>query len=202
MISPKLREILSSAWTGNKPKKMILEIVVLGVIIQIGMFTLARLTGYDNLSTLIWSVAEPTTGLTTLLVVIAVFYRELEQDWENSLPKSLTVNFEYKEKLVLRCEDAFLAGEADIRQWGQQIGKQMAENENLFFLPNIKQILPSTDKKDERDVSEVRKKRYEVIFTLTKLPTSVDEFYKNGEYLLRRPLLFKNEPKTLSEKKS
>ncbi len=193
MISPKLKEMLRFAWSGSRHKRILLDLVVLGVILQLGMMALPRLKVFDNFLTMVWTVAEPAIGLTTLLVVIAVFFWELEQDWENSLPKILTANFKYDDKLVMKCEGAFLAGEADIRQWGQQIGRQMAGGGDLYFLPGIEQSPPTTDKLDENNPHEVHKKRYEVTFTLTKLPANLKAPFEKNQYLLRRPPKFENE---------
>lgn len=57
---------------------------------------------------------------------MAVWWGESHQEWRNSLPKRLTVDFFYHGQLVMRCEDADLASEGDIRALGQQIGGQMA----------------------------------------------------------------------------
>lgn len=90
-----------------------------------------------------WSWVEPVSGCATLAVAALVWYGELKQDWRNSLPKRLTVQFVFKPpstddyKVVMRCRDAYLAGEDDIRQWGQQLGLQMADNERLEFHPMV-----------------------------------------------------------------
>ncbi|HVY70457.1 MAG TPA: hypothetical protein VHH73_11045, partial [Verrucomicrobiae bacterium] len=39
--------------------------------------------------------------------------------------------------VVLACENAFLAGEDDLRAWGQQIGSQMNDGAHLKFGPFI-----------------------------------------------------------------
>lgn len=88
-----------------------------------------------------WSIVEPITGLMTLTVAFLVWCGEFKQDWFNSLPKRLTVQFVYKfssgYRIVLRCAEAYLAGEDDIRAWGQQLGGQMADGEQLKFQPYI-----------------------------------------------------------------
>jgi hypothetical protein len=75
----------------------------------------------------LWSdVLDPLVGVSTLLIAVVVWWNESRQEWRNSLPKRLTVDFVYKGRLVMRCEDADLASEGDIRALGQQIGGQMA----------------------------------------------------------------------------
>jgi hypothetical protein len=112
------------------------------------------------------AVCNSTVGFGTFLVAIAIWFGELNQGWENSLPKRLTVEFLYKGQRLMLCEEAYLAGESDIRAWGQQIGAQMSRVRNLKFLPFIKQEPGRI--KETRDGQAY--KLYEVKFTLTELP--------------------------------
>ena len=74
-----------------------------------------------------WNIyLNPIVGLGTLFTAIAVWWGETSQDWRESLPKRLTVEFYYQKRLYMRCEHARLSGESDIRAFGQQIGLQMA----------------------------------------------------------------------------
>jgi hypothetical protein len=114
-----------------------------------------------------WEWVEPVTGMTTLVVAIFVWINELTQDWENSLPKRLTVNFFYKGEKKMACERAYLAGEGDIRAWGQQLGGQMSGNPQLRFEPSIVQTI---GKRDYDEVTGERIKLYTVDFNLTEFP--------------------------------
>ncbi len=126
-------------------------------------------TAEPNTSWWIW--LEPITGIATLAVAGIVWLGEAMQDWESGLPKRLTVHFTYSPdpknknpapREVMRCEDAYLASEADIRQWGQQIGGQMGDD-RLDFDPDIKQTPPQKS-------ADLTKQCYTVTFRLTKLP--------------------------------
>lgn len=118
-----------------------------------------------------WSWLEPLIGFTTLVVAFMVWIGEVAQDEENALPKRLTVIFLYKGREVLICEKAYLAGEGDIRSWGQQLGGQMADNPQLRFEPLILQDLGQVIVDQE---SGQKVKLYTVRFTLTKLPERFD----------------------------
>ena len=78
---------------------------------------------------------NPLIGIGTFFFALAVWYGEKYQDWEQKLPKRLTVRFIYENKLAMICKNATLVSEADIRQWGQQIGSQMNNNNRLSFKP-------------------------------------------------------------------
>ena len=122
---------------------------------------------YNNGSIGWWNWLDPVVGVTTLAVAMVVWMGELRQDWENSLPKRLTVSFQYQGREYMRCEQAYLAGESDIRAWGQQLGSQMAGTPFLRFQPNIIQQ-PGKICRDSH--TGACYKHYFVTFFLTHLP--------------------------------
>ena len=86
----------------------------------------------------------------TLLVAILVRWNEIIDSWRANLPKRLTVRFLDKDfKLWMECEKAVLAHEADIRNMGQQIGRQMNKDTNLSLSPSVQissgKVIPSDD---------------------------------------------------------
>ena len=102
---------------------------------------------------------------------------ELTHDWEAQLPKKLTVIFTFEGLPLMKCEEAWLAGESDIRQWSQQIGRQMAGGtENLDFEPFVSQVEAVVQREGEIF------KLYTATFTLTKVPTKFKDTY-NQQYL-------------------
>jgi hypothetical protein len=115
----------------------------------------------------------------TLLAAVVIAFSSLKQDWEGSLPKRLTVIFTYHDLPVMKCEEAWLAGESDIRQWSQQIGKQMADGEYLEFEPFVNQ----KDEVVERGEEFV--KLYTATFKLTKVPKKFENNYREGYPLWR-----------------
>ncbi len=76
-------------------------------------------------------------GLTTLLVALFVWIGEIREDWENRLPKRMSVFFLHKGWPVIVCRYIWLAGQDDLRAWGQQVAAQAAEQRFLNFYPNV-----------------------------------------------------------------
>lgn len=109
---------------------------------------------------------DPLIGLGTFLIALAVWFLEVNRERKNDMPNKLTVFFKYGTRTAMTCEKAYLASEGDIRAWGQQIGKQMAENIFLDFLPYIEQPPAET----EFDESGKPFLHYQVTFFLNKLP--------------------------------
>lgn len=80
------------------------------------------------------------SSIATFFIAIFLWFNDLSRDWKESLEKRLFVDFQFKNsagdiQTAMRCEGAYLAGEADIRAWGQQIGRQMNDQKNLEFKP-------------------------------------------------------------------
>ncbi len=76
---------------------------------------------------------EAFLAIATIILAFLIGYNEKRQDWENTLPKRLNACFDYNGEAIFTVENAPLAGTDDIRQWGQQIGKQMNNNQFLSF---------------------------------------------------------------------
>jgi len=115
---------------------------------------------------------EPIISMTTLTIAAFVWLGESMEDWEDSLPKKVTVSFFFKDKEVMRCERAYLAGESDIRAWGQQLGGQMAGVQFLSLDPLIQQK-PGEVIRDSETQEII--KLYSVSFVLTALPEKKTE---------------------------
>lgn len=108
-----------------------------------------------------WLDALVSAGL--IAIGLTIWISERNQDAKKDLPKRLTVHFMKDEKYVMTCHEAYLAGEGDIRAWGQQIGGQMAQQPFLSFYPYITQKGP--------DISKDRTfNLYEVCFYLKEIP--------------------------------
>ncbi|MCA9750446.1 MAG: hypothetical protein KC414_15150 [Romboutsia sp.] len=84
----------------------------------------------------VWTnIIDPLVTLLTVSITIIVYLTNARKNWEDNLEKRLTVHFMYKDKYMMSCIQAFLTGTGDIRQWGQQIGRQMNGGKNLDFFP-------------------------------------------------------------------
>jgi hypothetical protein len=145
--------------------RIIQVLVALAALSVVAAWIFLNRTSEGKLNIDFWLWMEPLTGLTTLAVAGLVWFGELKQDWYNSLPKRLTVQFVYKfsdgYRMVLQCTEAYLTGEDDIRAWGQQVGQQMADRELLMFQPYIYEA-------EEPLRDNIR--LYTVTFVLDKLP--------------------------------
>jgi hypothetical protein len=95
------------------------------------------------------SVEDGMNLLSTWTFISAVFigYFELREEFYESLPRLMSVQFYLKEMLIYECKHAVLAHEGDIRQWAQQIGKQMNHDEDLPLDPLF---FVSTDEKPKQ----------------------------------------------------
>lgn len=168
------------------------------VLLQFPNFLRPLSFSKDNLLTGFSNMVYPISSVATFIVAVIVFLAENRQEWESNLPKRLTVNFILGDHLVLRCEDAFLASESEIRTWGQQIGSQMCRVQRLNFGPKIivnKQNRPQFDPNEKKLV-----KKYEATFFLFELPETKsdqqqggwDQIWMQGRTLLWKAPSFKD----------
>jgi len=121
--------------------------------------------------------AQTILGMGTLLVALFVWIGEMEKDWEDSLPKRLSVFFFWKGKPLIVCRYVWLAGKDEIRVWGQQVGVQAQEtlphekpqDSFLHFEPDMQTRGPELLKGPGGSVW----KHYSICFKLTDLNTSL-----------------------------
>ena len=89
-----------------------------------------------------WVYVQSLLGGGTLLVALFVWYGEIREDWENALPKRMSVFFLHQGLPVIICRYIWLAGEGDLRAWGQQVAAQAAGEHILIFYPNVRAEAP------------------------------------------------------------
>jgi hypothetical protein len=84
---------------------------------------------------------DPISGVAMLLFTSLLWLNGINLEWKNSLPKRMTVQFQYQGRNILICYDALLVNEADARTWALQIGQQMTDCQRLKFEPyfNLKE---------------------------------------------------------------
>lgn len=109
-------------------------------------------------------------GLATFLIAGFVWYNSLAEEWAGKLPQILSCYFFRDRQPALICYHAYLAGEADIRAWSQQLGGIQMTGENIFFRAIV----------DSRPIELLTDGRavyvhHQVRFSLTKIPKRVDE---------------------------
>ncbi|NMB85212.1 MAG: hypothetical protein GYA29_03065 [Methanothrix sp.] len=90
-----------------------------------------------------WINVQSLLGVGTLLVALFVWYNHIREEWTNSLPKRMSVFFLCEGRPAIICRYVWLAGEGDLRAWGQQVASQAVNVSRLLFYPNIKADAPS-----------------------------------------------------------
>ncbi len=127
-------------------------------------------------------------GVLTFLIAIFIWWTEMSHEWESRLPKKLDVDFMGRDEKgawvkVMRCENAPLFAEQDIRAWAQQVGRQMNNNDYLEFFPYI-DYSPADLCKEEEGGWHLH---YSVKMYLLKEPSKLDkEKMKTQFYLWRQ----------------
>lgn len=71
-------------------------------------------------------------SLITVLMAVFIWINSQRQEWKRNLPMKLDVRYDLNGEDYYTVINAPLAGDDDIRQWGQQLGKQI---NNLTDLP-------------------------------------------------------------------
>ncbi|WP_077732698.1 hypothetical protein [Methylocaldum sp. 14B] len=137
---------------------------------------------------------DPVVGLGTLFTAFAVWWGEMSQDWRDNLPKRLTVDFLFNRRRVMRCENAYLAGESDIRALSMQIGAQMVKAQLDFKAAFVKSH-GGEIRKSEDGGFELH---YRATFELTKLPEKLEKM-STGQYLSWCPPFDEVEVKLIEE---
>jgi hypothetical protein len=123
--------------------------------------------------------AQSILNFGTLLVALFVWWGETQEDWENDLPKKLSVFFFDKDMPLIVCRYVWLAGADEIRTWGQQVAKQ-AQPPSEHMQPNLDF---GADVETGKPIlllgpgGEVWK-HYSVCFRLTKLNKILENYTK------------------------
>ncbi len=130
--------------------------------------------------------AQSIFSLGTILVALSLWWGEIREDWENDLPKRLSVFFFYEDNPLIVCRYVWLAGADEIRTWGQQVALQAQPSKQVQ--PDKK--VAGKDKLDFGPDVETRKpilllgpggevwKHYSVCFRLTDLNPTLTDFTK------------------------
>ena len=109
-------------------------------IISVGCLLLLLIYGHNVEPTLpfsdnLWNVLDPISGILTFIISMIILYVQSRNNWENNLEKRLNANYvlvdEAQNMPLLIVEQAYLSSEADIRQWAQQLGRQVMDDINF-----------------------------------------------------------------------
>ena len=75
-----------------------------------------------------------------LLAATSIWIYQVAQDWKKELPKFLSVDFVYNEKIRIRCCYAPLLGESDARGMAQSLGQAINKGARLPIAPTLDKI--------------------------------------------------------------
>lgn len=125
--------ILRFAWKDSRSRVLFMAFALVVCLL------IAYWMGFSNILKNYTPHIQLIDGILAVVLIaisFAIWFEQMSDNWKEKQLKLLTVRFYYQGQEVMRCEKATLVGEADIRNWGQQLGKQMSK-EFLSFQPNI-----------------------------------------------------------------
>lgn len=181
--------ILRYAWQHHRIQIIIMGIVMLALFVGVFFWDeLCLPIFFRNATTA--SPANPTNwanwlinaqsflSVGTLLVALSVWWGEISEDWQNDLPKRLSVFFFYKDRPLIVCRYVWLAGADEIRTWGQQVALQAQPikpdkpPDKFDFGPDVETRKPILLLGPRGEVW----KHYSVCFRLTKLNPTLTNY--------------------------
>jgi hypothetical protein len=171
--------ILRYAWKHHHNQIIIMILVV--PILAIGLHAWNELyppiqilnaTTVASLSPLRWTDwfigLQAFFSVGTFLVALSVWHGKIRDDWQNELPKRMSVFFFHKGDPAIVCRYVWLASADDLRAWGQQVATQAVENDrSLKFGPDVKTQVPEL----AVDPDGIVCRHYTVRFRLKELPS-------------------------------
>jgi hypothetical protein len=105
----------------------IIAIAIFGVMIVTSLWS------PDRHKDIAW--LESIFGAGTCFFAIFLWYNAIRREWIDSLPRRITVQFQYQGHNVMVCKDATLTEKSDARTWALQIGQQISKCQRLEFGP-------------------------------------------------------------------
>lgn len=112
------------AWKNvNYARVVLLSFMLL--LIYYSIYAIICWSAYDNEP--IFRFLDRILGIFTAILAVGIWYYELLERWENSLPKKLNAHFIYHGRIIASVYNAYLSNEGDIRAWGQHLGGHMVQ---------------------------------------------------------------------------
>jgi len=81
-----------------------------------------------------WAVLDPVAGIMTFFITLIILFIQAKTNWENGLEKRLSITYMFIDPMnkvevpLVKIENAYLSGDADIRPWAQSLGGQIMGN--------------------------------------------------------------------------
>ncbi|WP_320008116.1 hypothetical protein [Maridesulfovibrio sp.] len=125
-----------------------------------------------------WNIFEPIVGTLTLAVAVVLYVAEKRESWEESLEKVLTAEFKCvkSKSMLMEARRIPVAGEHDLRAWGQQLGAQILYGDRSLQYFKV----------ERRD--EVAKdgscKEYILTFYLERVPEILEPVHEKNDYVV------------------
>ena len=137
-----------------------------------------------------FSRIQDLVGFLTLGVAVVVWHGELREDWEQSLPKQMSVFLfgsapkTQSSRPVIVSRNVWLAGEDDLRQWGMQVASQAVTTFVTVSNPGQLRFDFGPDIFAEEgqillDSAGRAHKHYTIRFNLTRLPDPLLELVQD-----------------------
>jgi len=155
---------------------------LLGFLLVVYLYKLVSIN-WVSIAENFWSWIDPVAGIMTFITTLAIFWFQARKNWEDSLEKQLSVDYFHIDDSnhLASVQNAYLAGEGDVRAWAQALGGQMMGQ--LDFDMNWDDPKPKIvfDSKQKHYI-----KHYQVLIYLTSNPLESDEGKAKAEKFLKK----------------
>lgn len=128
-------------WRYRKVRRVLIILIIIAFPITLFKYNKEFLDTFDH-------YINPIIALGTVLLSIFIYFEQLSLRYLQVLPKRVSVHFLWKGKYIASCLEAPLAHESDLRNWAQQIGKQIFKG-NLNMYPYNDIIIPKHPTKSQ-----------------------------------------------------
>lgn len=119
--------------------------IIVGVFITFFIIGILFYKSFDLSES--WSYIEPIISGFTLIAAVFIWYNEKQQEWRESLPKKMDVDYILDGETFWSVKMAPLASEQDIRAWGQSIVKTIGNDKSNVDLKGF-EILSAESHKE------------------------------------------------------
>lgn len=125
-----------------------------------------------------WHIFEPIVGTVTLFVAVVLYIANMRKAWEESLEKMLTARFRLTKnnKMLMEVVRIPVAGEHDLRAWGQQLGAQIIYGDRSLQYFKVE--------RHDEVAQDGSCKEYILTFYLEQIPEILKPVYAKNDYVV------------------
>jgi len=157
-------------------------LILLGLLLLVYLYKFGNVD-WTSMAEGFWNWTGPVAGIMTFITALAIFWFQASKNWEESLEKQLSADYFHIDNSnhLASVQNAYLAGEGDIRAWAQALGRQMMGQ--LDFDMNWNDPKPKIvfDSKQKHYI-----KHYQVLIYLISNPLESDEGKAKAEKFLKK----------------